>query len=186
MRGDEYDRPGVTTDEPFIHETAILEDGVQIGAGTRVWHFCHVRAGASIGSDCNLGKGVYVDAGVVIGNGVKVQNHVSLFTGVTLGDQVMVGPSAVFTNDLRPRASDDWTITPTVVGEGVGIGANATIVCGSTLGEWAMVGAGTVVVGDVPAYGLVVGNPSRLIGWVNKQGDVVSRDELCPEGIENL
>lgn len=171
---------------PFVHESAIVEDGASLGSGTRIWHFGHVRSGARIGSDCNLGKGVYVDNGVEVGDRVKVQNHVSLFEGVHLGDDVMVGPSAVFTNDLRPRASDDWTLTPTFVGRGVGIGANSTIVCGSTIGEWAMVGAGTVVVGDVPAHALVVGNPSRIIGWVNVAGDVVSRDDQCPQGIENL
>ena len=175
-----------SADAPFIHELAVVEDGANLGVGTRVWHFAHVRTGAQVGSGCNLGKGVYVDSGVVIGDDVKIQNHVSLFTGVTLGNKVMVGPSAVFTNDLRPRASDAWEITPTHIGEGVGIGANATIVCGATIGDWAMIGAGTVVVGDVEPYALVVGNPSRRIGWVNKDGDVVSRDDTCPEGIEAL
>ncbi len=175
----------MSNDPPFVHETAIVEEGATLGDGTKVWHFAHVRRGAQIGSNCTLGKGVFVDGGVIVGNDVKVQNHVSLFNGVTLGDSVMVGPSAVFTNDLRPRSGDAWQLTPTVVEEGVGIGANATIVCGATLGAWSMVGAGTVVVGDVPAYALVVGNPSRRIGWVNKAGDVVSRELERPLEIEN-
>jgi len=173
-------------EEPFVHETAIVEDGAVLGRGTRVWHHAHVRSGAVLGADCNIGKGVYVDSGVTIGDRVKVQNHVSLFNGVTLGDDIMVGPSACFTNDLRPRSGDDWEITPTHVGSGVGIGANATIVCGATIGDWALIGAGTVVVSDVPAHALVVGNPSKVIGWVNKKGETVHRGEEIPPGIENL
>ncbi|MEM7093796.1 MAG: acyltransferase [Actinomycetota bacterium] len=167
--------------EPFIHETAVVEDGVELGGGTKVWHHAHLRAGAVLGADCNLGKSVYLDSGVVVGDRVKIQNHVSLYRGVVIGDDVMIGPAACFTNDLRPRATDDWEVTETRVGNGVGIGANSTIVCGATIGDWAMVGAGTVVVGDVPAHALVVGNPSRIIGWVDRAGNTVHRGEEPPE-----
>jgi len=170
----------------YIHETAIVENIASIGASTRIWHHAHVREGAVIGEGCVLGKGVFVDSGAVIGDRVKVQNNVSIFHGVSIEDDVMVGPSAVFTNDLRPRSSDAWTLTPTTVRRGVGIGANATIICGADVGEWSMIGAGTVVIGDVPPHALVVGNPSRIIGWVNRAGDVVSRDASCPAGIGDL
>jgi len=176
----------MSDEAPFIHETAIVEDGAILGPGTKVWHHVHVRSGAVIGAGCNLGQSVYVDSGVVIGDRVKVQNHVSLFDGVTLGDDIMVGPSACFTNDLRPRSGDDWQITETLVGSGVGIGANATIVCGVTIGDWALIGAGTVVVDDVPRHALVVGNPSRIIGWVNQKGETIHRGEEPPSEIANL
>jgi UDP-2-acetamido-3-amino-2,3-dideoxy-glucuronate N-acetyltransferase len=122
------------------HETAVIEEGAQIGADTRVWHHAHVRAGAVIGSGCVLGKNVFVDGGAVIGDRCKIQNNVSVYTGVVLGSDVFVGPSAVFTDGLRPRASaGDWAVTPTAVHDGASIGANATIVCGTVLGRSAMV-----------------------------------------------
>jgi len=156
----------------YIHPTAIVESGVQIGAGTRIWHHAHVREGATIGEACNLGKNVYVDAGVTVGDRVKVQNNVSVYAGVALGDDVFVGPSAVFTNDRVPRAGDSWTLSTTAVGRGASIGANATIVAGLEIGEWAMVGAGAVVVRSVDPHEVVVGNPARRVGWVCRCGNV--------------
>lgn len=171
---------------PFIHETAIVEDAVSLGARTKVWHHSHVRTGARVGSDCVIGKSSFVDVDVVMGDRVKIQNHVSVFHGVELGDEVMVGPSACFTNDLKPRSADGWVLTKTKVGDGVGIGANSTILCGVTIGDWAMIGAGTVVVSDVPPHALVVGNPSRIIGWVDQAGNTVHRGEFPPEDLSIL
>ena len=151
----------------FVHEKAVVEPGAEVGEGTKVWHFAHVRSGAKIGRNCVLGKDVYVDVGVVIGNGVKIENGVSVFRGVTIEDDAFVGPHAVFTNDKYPRSfSTDWEVVPTLVKRGASIGANATIVCGVTIGEYAMVAAGSVVTKDVPPHGLVAGNPARLIGFV--------------------
>jgi len=151
----------------FVHPTAIVEDGAEIGEGTRIWHFVHVRKGAKIGKNCNIGKDVYIDVGVIIGDNVKIQNGVSLYRGVVVEDDAFIGPYAVFTNDLYPRSfSRDWEIVPTRIKKGASIGANATIVCGVTIGEYAMVGAGAVVTKDVPSHGLVYGNPARLRGFV--------------------
>lgn len=156
----------MTTDY-FAHETAIVEDGASIGAGTSVWHHAHVRSSAVIGRNCTLGKNVFVDRGVVLGDRVKVQNNVSLYNGVVLHDDVFVGPSVVFTNDRFPRANNlGWTILSTVVSLGASIGANATIVCGCVVGPYAMVGAGAVVTRDIPRHALVTGNPARRIGTV--------------------
>jgi len=169
--------------DPYVHPTAVVEDGATLGAGTRVWHHGHVRSGARIGTGTNLGKNVFVDSGAVIGDRVKVQNNVSVYSGVTVGNDVFVGPSAVFTNDLVPRAfAEDWAVTPTTVGSGASIGANATIVCGNDIGEFAMVGAGSVVTRPVRPHELVVGNPARHAGWVDRRGHVVSRDEEPPPG----
>ncbi|MDQ6797295.1 MAG: N-acetyltransferase [Actinomycetota bacterium] len=155
-----------------IHPTAVVEDGVVVGDGTKVWHHAHVRQGASIGSDCILGKNVYVDAWVVIGDRVKLQNNVSVYSGVELGDDVFVGPGAVFTNDRVPRASGSWRVSPTRVSRGASIGANATLIAGNDVGESAMVGAGAVVTRPVGDHEIVVGNPARLIGWVCRCGAV--------------
>jgi acetyltransferase-like isoleucine patch superfamily enzyme len=150
-----------------IHTTATVEDGASIGEGTNIWHQAHIRGGAKIGAGCTIGKNVFVDSQAQIGNGCKIQNNVSVYNGVTLENEVFVGPSAVFTNDLWPRASStDWQITPTLVRTGASIGANATIVCGVTVGSYATVGAGAVVTRDVEDHALVVGNPARAIGWV--------------------
>lgn len=157
----------------FKHETAIVEEGAEIGEGTRIWHHAHVRGGSSIGKGCNIGKNCYIDKGAKIGSGVKLQNNVSVWHGVTLEDEVFVGPNAVFTNDLYPRAFiwDDSRVKTILVKRGASIGANATIVCGDrVIGEYALVGAGSVVTKDVPPHGLVVGNPARLIGYVCKCG----------------
>ena len=166
----------------FIHPTAIVEEDVEIGEGTRVWHFVHIRRGARIGRNCNIGKGVYIDVGVEVGNNVKIQNFVSIYRGVKIEDDVFIGPHATFTNDLYPRAfNEDWEVVPTLVKRGASIGANATIVCGVTIGEYAMVGAGAVVTRDVPPFGLVYGNPARLRGFVCYCGrrlrDIVRRDK---------
>ena len=164
--------PLVTTEPTtLVHPTAIVEDDVRLGAGTSIWHHAHIRAGASLGTNCVVGKNVFVDAGVVIGHGVKIQNNVSVYAGVTLGDAVFVGPSVVFTNDLHPRAGNtDWRIVATSVLEGASLGANATILCGVTIGAWAMVAAGAVVIRDVQYHELVGGNPARRLGWVCRCG----------------
>jgi acetyltransferase-like isoleucine patch superfamily enzyme len=154
-----------------IHRTATIEDDVDIGRGTRVWHHAHIRTGARIGRECTLGKDVYIDAGVVIGNRVKIQNGVSVYHGVTLEDDAFVGPHASFTNDEMPRAfADDWRVTPTLVRRGASIGANATIVCGVTLGPFSMVAAGSTVTVDVMPHGLVIGSPARLVAYVCRRG----------------
>jgi acetyltransferase-like isoleucine patch superfamily enzyme len=160
----------------FVHPSAEVEEGASVGHGTRIWRQAHVRSGAVVGDDCNLGKNVFVDQHVRIGNRVKVQNNVSVYEGVTLEDEAFVGPSAVFTNDLRPRAQNPgWTIVPTVVRQGASIGGGATIVCGNEIGEWAMVAAGSVVTRSVAPHQLVAGNPARHLGWVCRCGSVVSR-----------
>jgi acetyltransferase-like isoleucine patch superfamily enzyme len=163
----------------FIHPSADVSPQASIGDDTKIWQIVQVREGAQIGTECIIGRGVYIDAHVKIGNRVKIQNYVSIYEGVTIENGVFVGPHVVFTNDKLPRAVNpdgslksptDWTITPTFVKEGAALGANSTIVCGLTIGSWALVGSGTVVTRDVPDYGLVVGNPARLIGYVCKCG----------------
>lgn len=169
----------------MIHESATVEEGAQIGADTRIWHLVQVRRGAVIGRGCNIGRGVYIDAHVQIGDHVKIQNYVSVYEGVTIEDGVFVGPHAVFTNDkmpravtpeMQPKAIDDWVLVPTLVKQGAAIGANAVIVCGVTIGAWAMIGSGAVVTHDVPDYGLVVGNPARLIDYVCPDGQRLQID----------
>ena len=157
----------------LIHETAVVDSGAMIGAGTRVWHFTHVCSGARIGSDVVLGQNVYVASRVVIGDGCRVQNNVSIYDDVTLEEGVFCGPSMVFTNVINPRAfvsrKDEYR--PTLVRRGASLGANCTIVCGVTVGEYAFIGAGAVVTRDVPAYALVTGVPARLAGWVSRAGE---------------
>lgn len=172
----------------MYHETAVIESGSSVGRGTRVWHHSHIRGGATVGCDCVIGKNVYVDVNVVVGHRCKIQNNVSIYDGVRLGDDVFVGPSATFTNDLVPRAfSNEWTVTSTSVESGASIGANATIVCGVTIGRFAMVAAGATVTRDVAPFQLVAGTPARHLGWVCKCGVVISRDKTldlnlrCPE-----
>lgn len=155
----------------LIHPTATVAEEATIGAGTRLWVNVQVREGASVGRDCILSKDVYIDHGVTVGDRCKIQNSVSLYRGVTVADDVFIGPNACFTNDRVPRAfNPDWQIIPTSVERGASIGANATIVCGVTIGEYAMVGAGAVVTRNVAPYSLVVGNPARVVGRVDKMG----------------
>lgn len=158
---------------PFIHESAYVDDGAVIGAGTRVWHFCHVMGGAVIGEGCSLGQNVVVMNGVRIGNNVKIQNNVSVYEGVVLEDDVFCGPSMVFTNVINPRShvSRRNEYMPTLVRRGATIGANATIVCGVTLGEYAFIGAGAVITKDVLPYALMAGVPARRIGWMCRCGE---------------
>jgi UDP-2-acetamido-3-amino-2,3-dideoxy-glucuronate N-acetyltransferase len=165
----------------FVHPSADVEEGARVGDGTKIWHLAHVRSTARIGAGCVVGRNVYVDADVVVGDLVKIQNNVSVYKGVTIEDEVFVGPCAVFTNDLRPRAQNpSWEITPTLVRRGASIGANATIVCGVEIGPYAMIAAGSVVTKDVAPYQLVAGNPARPRGWVDESGQVVSRDPASP------
>lgn len=159
--------PTTEGSKPFVHPSAVLEDGANVGSGTRIWHNSHVRTGSRIGEGCTIGFGVFIDTGVRIGDRCKIQNHVSVYDGVEIEDEVFVGPAAMFSNDLHPRACpDEWEITRTLVRRGASIGTNATIVCGVEIGAWALVAAGAVVTNDVPAHGLVVGNPARLHSWV--------------------
>ena len=173
--------------EFFAHETAVLDEGCQIGKNTKIWHFTHVMSQAVIGENCVIGQNVLIANRVTLGDNVKVQNNVSVYEGVTCEDDVFLGPSMVFTNVINPRAFVDRKneFRPTQVRQGATIGANATIVCGHTIGRYAMVGAGAVVISDVPDYALVVGNPAQQIGWVSEYGHRLLFDETgnasCPE-----
>ena len=182
------DKRTATRDAYFVHESAYVDEPCEIGAGTKIWHFSHVMAGAKIGDGCNLGQNVLVASGVVIGRNVKIQNNVSVYAGVTLEDDVFCGPSCVFTNVINPRSQivrrDEYL--PTLVRRGATIGANATIICGATIGRYAFIGAGAVVRGDVPDYALMVGVPAVQKGWMSRHGHrLTQRDEqghlICPE-----
>jgi UDP-2-acetamido-3-amino-2,3-dideoxy-glucuronate N-acetyltransferase len=161
------------TNPPFVHESSYVDEGAQIGPGTRVWHFCHVMAGAVIGARCSLGQNVVVMSGVRIGDNVKIQNNVSVYEGVVLDDDVFCGPSMVFTNVINPRShvSRKNEYRTTHVCRGASIGANATIVCGVTLGEYAFIAAGAVITRDVMPYALMAGVPGRRIGWMCQCGE---------------
>jgi acetyltransferase-like isoleucine patch superfamily enzyme len=175
-----------------IHPTAEVSEKAKIGEGTGIWHQAQVREDVSIGVNCIIGKGVYVDAGVSIGDNVKIQNYVSVYHGVSLEDGVFVGPHVCFTNDMRPRAvnpdgslkaADDWVLSETLVKRGAALGANSTIRCGITVGEWAMVGSGSVVTKDVPAHGLVYGNPAQLHGFVCACGELMEKDSQTKDSV---
>ncbi|MDE0535308.1 acyltransferase [Tenacibaculum sp. L6] len=174
----------------FAHETAVIDDGCTIGEGTKIWHFSHIMPNCIIGNNCNIGQNVVVSPQVVLGSNVKVQNNVSIYTGVICEDDVFLGPSMVFTNVINPRSAikrqDQYL--ETIVKKGASIGANATIVCGNNIGEYAFIGAGAVVTKEVAPYALVVGNPSKQIGWISEYGHRLDFDEkgyaVCPESEE--
>ena len=174
----------------FAHETAVIDEGVEIGDGTRIWHFSHIMTGCRIGTNCNLGQNVVVSPDVILGNNVKVQNNVSIYTGVVCEDDVFLGPSMVFTNVINPRSAvvrrNEYMHT--LVEKGATIGANATIVCGNNIGKFAFIGAGAVVIREVKPYALVVGNPSKQIGWMSEYGHRLKFDSegmaTCPESGE--
>lgn len=171
----------------FAHQTAVLDEDVRIGEGTKIWHFSHIMTGAIIGKHCTLGQNVMIAGQVVLGDQVKVQNNVSVFSGVTCEDDVFLGPSVVFTNIKNPRSaiSRRDSYSSTHIRKGATIGANATIICGYEIGEYAMIGAGSVITKSVKAFALVVGNPGRQIGWVSKAGHQLEFDHnqiaVCPE-----
>ena len=168
--------------EYFVHESSYVDAPVEIGKGTRIWHFCHILAKSKIGEGCSLGQNVMVGPNVMIGRNCKIQNNVSIYDGVTLEDDVFCGPSCVFTNVLTPRADIDRKdeFRKTLVKNGAVIGANATIICGNTIGAFATVGAGAVVTADVPDFALMVGVPARRSGWVSRTGDILREDLKCP------
>ena len=175
--------------EYFAHETAVIDEGCSIGNGTKIWHFSHIMPNCIIGKQCNIGQNVVVSPDVVLGNNVKVQNNVSIYTGVICEDDVFLGPSMVFTNVINPRSAikrrDEFK--KTTVRKGASIGANATIVCGNDIGEFAFVGAGAVVTKEVKPYALVVGNPSKQIGWVSEFGHRLEFNDgvaVCSESQE--
>jgi UDP-2-acetamido-3-amino-2,3-dideoxy-glucuronate N-acetyltransferase len=171
----------------FTHETAVIDEGSEIGDSTKIWHFTHVMPKSTIGKNCNIGQNVFIDNNVNIGNGVKIQNNVSVYNSVIVEDDCFLGPSMVFTNVINPRAhierKHEYKIT--LLKKGATIGANATIVCGVTLGKFCLVGAGAVVIRDVPDFALIVGNPSKQIGWVSEAGIKLDFKNniiaLCPE-----
>lgn len=166
----------------FVHPSALIDDGAEIGAGSKIWHFSHVLAGSKIGRNCVLGQNVMAGPDVTFGDGCKIQNNVSIYKGIVLEDDVFCGPSCVFTNVRTPRAfverKDEFI--QTVVKRGASIGANATIVCGVSIGRYAMIGAGAVVTHDVPDHALVVGTPAKALGWVSRTGERLGSDLVCP------
>lgn len=174
----------------FAHETAVIDEGSQIGSGTKIWHFSHIMSNAVIGEKCNIGQNVVVSPNVVLGSNVKVQNNVSIYTGVICEDDVFLGPSMVFTNVINPRSAikRQNQYQKTIVKKGATIGANATIVCGNDIGEYAFIGAGAVVTKEILPYALVVGNPSKQVGWMSEYGHRLEfNDEglaTCPESNE--
>jgi UDP-2-acetamido-3-amino-2,3-dideoxy-glucuronate N-acetyltransferase len=171
----------------YAHPSAIIDEGCEIGEGTKIWHFSHIMPNCKLGKNCNIGQNVVVSPDVRLGNNVKVQNNVSIYTGVTCDDDVFLGPSMVFTNVINPRSAVNRKsqYAKTHVGKGASIGANATIVCGHDVGEFAFIGAGAVVTKNVPAFALLVGNPARQIGWMSEFGHRLAFNEsgiaTCPE-----
>jgi UDP-2-acetamido-3-amino-2,3-dideoxy-glucuronate N-acetyltransferase len=172
----------------FSHPSSFIDQPCEIGAGTRIWHFCHIMAGAKIGKGCTLGQNVMVASQVVIGDNVKIQNNVSVYTGVIIEDDVFLGPSCVFTNVINPRSQINRRseYQPTLIRRGATIGANATIICGGTIGRYAFIGAGAVVRGDVPDYALMLGVPAKRNGWMSRHGHRLPKPDAegvmrCPE-----
>lgn len=167
----------------FIHDSSFVDEGATIGAGTKIWHFCHVSSTAKVGENCVLGQNVFLGNNAVLGNNVKVQNNVSVYEGVVCEDDVFLGPSMVFTNVINPRSAVNRKneFRATLVRKGATIGANATVVCGTTLGEYCFIGAGAVVTRDVKPYALMTGVPARQLGWVSKAGAVLDDSLICPE-----
>jgi UDP-2-acetamido-3-amino-2,3-dideoxy-glucuronate N-acetyltransferase len=171
----------------FAHESAYIDEGCQIGAGTKIWHFSHIMSNCVVGENCNIGQNVVISPRVVLGRNVKIQNNVSVYTGVICEDDVFLGPSMVFTNVINPRSAvarkDEYK--PTILRKGASVGANATIVCGNEIGQYALIGAGAVITKPVKPYALVVGNPAKQIGWVSEYGHRLDFNEfgkaLCPE-----
>lgn len=174
----------------FSHATAVIDEGCEIGAGTKIWHFSHIMPGCRIGENCNIGQNVVISPEVELGRNVKVQNNVSIYTGVICEDDVFLGPSMVFTNVTNPRSAINRKnqYSKTVVKKGASIGANATIVCGNDIGQYAFIGAGAVVTKNVPDYALVMGNPARQTGWMSEYGHRLKFDSsdmaTCPESGE--
>jgi UDP-2-acetamido-3-amino-2,3-dideoxy-glucuronate N-acetyltransferase len=170
----------------FAHESSYVDQGCEIGPGTKIWHFSHVMSGARIGRNCNIGQNVVVSPAVVIGDNVKIQNNVSVYTGVVLEDDVFCGPSMVFTNVINPRGHvsrrDEYQ--PTLVKRGATLGANSTVVCGHTIGRYAFIGAGAVVTRDVPDYALVIGNPARRAGWICACGVKLASGPSVPASVQ--
>ena len=168
----------------FVHESSYVDDNVEIGEGTKIWHFCHIQKGSVIGKNCSLGQNVNIGNNVKIGNGVRIQNNVSVYEGVELGDNVFCGPSCVFTNVITPRAHFPvhGVYSKTLVKEGASLGANCTIVCGHTVGNNALIGSGAVVAKDVKDYALMVGVPARQIGWVCECGKRLDDSLICECG----
>jgi UDP-2-acetamido-3-amino-2,3-dideoxy-glucuronate N-acetyltransferase len=182
--------PFATTDSKpyFVHESAYVDDGAEIGEGTKVWHFCHIMKGAKIGQRCIFGQNVNVDGGVVIGSNVKVQNNVSIYTGTIVEDDVFLGPSCVLTNVTNPRSQINRhsLYEKTMIRRGATIGANATVVCGITIGRYAFIAAGAVIAKDVPDYGFMIGAPARHTGWMSRHGHILKNPDtdgimVCPE-----
>ncbi|MGI6555351.1 MAG: acyltransferase [Bacillota bacterium] len=166
----------------FVHESSYVDEDVFIGAGTKIWHFCHIQKGAIIGERCSLGQNVNIGNNVKVGNGCKIQNNVSIYEGVELEGFVFCGPSCVFTNDLTPRSKypkGPAQYIKTLVKEGASIGANATIICGHTIGRWALIAAGAVVTTDVPDYAVMAGVPAKRIGWVCECGELLKNGLTC-------
>lgn len=168
----------------FVHQLAIVESDVSIGAGTKIWHWSQIRSGAKVGSECIIAKSVFIDSKVIVGNRVKIQNNASIYMGVTIEDGVFVGPHVCFTNDLNPRAissdgelksSSDWKLSSTIVNYGASIGANSTILADVTLGKWSLIGAGSVVTKNIPPHALAFGNPAQIKGIVSPSGEIIAK-----------
>lgn len=178
--------------EYFAHDSSFIDEGCEIGSGTKIWHFSHIMSNCSIGKNCNIGQNVVISPEVTLGNNVKVQNNVSIYTGVNCEDDVFLGPSMVFTNVVNPRSAVNrrGQYSKTIVRKGASIGANATIVCGNDIGKFAFIGAGTVVTKAVPDYALIVGNPGKQIGWMSEYGHKLDFSDTniatCPESKEQF